>query len=581
MKKFYLSLAVLTLFATWFHFGSPTFAQIEQKGIEIPTVSQNIVISQIYGGGGASGAQFTNDFVELYNRGNSPASINGWSFQYAGATSTNWIVNNLPNATIEPGRYFLIQFASDGAVGSLLPTPDFIAPPITVGANTFILNLSRTTAKVALVNTTTQLPASLCPADVSIVDLVGYGSGASCFEGARTSDLSITTAALRKGGGSIDTDNNNADFTVGSPTPRNSSTAAGAFQASIAASPNTVSPGGNTLLTVTVVPGTTPPSTGITVVGNLTDIGGGTSQAFFDNGTNGDTTAGDNVFSFLATVPSTATGGVHAVTAVASDAQARTVNLSQNLTVNANFPDEDPLLLGNPNNATPDIANENNYLIVRPQYTLSYNRSKGTANWVAWRLDNTWLGSASRQDDYRPDTSLPIGWYQVLDTDYSGSGYDRGHMCPSGDRTRSIPDNSATFLMTNFVPQLAANNQGPWEDFESYCRTLAGQGNEIYIIDGPVGNIGTIASGRVVIPATTWKVVLILPNGTNDLQRVSRATRAFGIIVPNQASGVNINDLWRKYRVTVNAVEALTEYNFFSAIPKNTQELIERRRDKL
>ncbi len=579
MKKIYISLVILSLFAAWNLSGIGASAQVEQRDLETPLVSQNIVISQIYGGGGASGAQFTNDFVELYNRGNSPASINGWSFQYSGATSTNWIVNNLPNATIDPGRYFLIQFASDGAVGSPLPTPDFVAPPVTVGGSTFTLNLSRTTAKVALVNTTTQLPASLCPADASIVDLVGYGSSASCFEGARTPDLSITTAALRKGGGSIDTDNNSADFTVSSPTPRNSSTAAGAFQASIAASPNTVSPGGNTLLTVTVVPGTTPPSTGITVVGNLTGIGGSASQTFFDNGTNGDVTAGDNVFSFLATVPANTVGGVHAITAVASDTQTRTVNLSQNLTVNANFADEDPLLLGNPSDATPDIANENNYLMVRPQYTLSYNRSKGTSNWVAWRLDSTWLGSAPRQDDYRPDSSLPAGWYQVLDTDYSGGGYDRGHMCPSGDRTRSIPDNSSTFLMTNFVPQLAANNQGPWEDFESYCRTLAGQGNEIYIIDGPVGNIGTIAAGHVVVPAKTWKVVLILPNGTNDLQRVSRATRAFGIIVPNQASGVNLNDLWRKYRVTVDAVENLTGYNFFSAIPKNTQEIIERRHD--
>lgn len=579
MKKIYISLVILSLFAAWNLSGIGASAQVEQRGLETPLVSQNIVISQIYGGGGASGGQYTNDFVELYNRGNSPASINGWSFQYSGATSTNWIVNNLPNATIDPGRYFLIQFASDGAVGSPLPTPDFVAPPVTVGGSTFTLNLSRTTAKVALVNTTTQLPASLCPADASIVDLVGYGSSASCFEGARTPDLSITTAALRKGGGSIDTDNNSADFTVSSPTPRNSSTAAGAFQASIAASPNTVSPGGNTLLTVTVVPGTTPPSTGITVVGNLTGIGGSASQPFFDNGTNGDVTAGDNVFSFLATVPANTVGGVHVITAVASDTQARTVNLSQNLTVNANFAGEDPLLLGNPSDATPDIANENNYLMVRPQYTLSYNRSKGTSNWVAWRLDSTWLGSAPRQDDYRPDPSLPAGWYQVLDTDYSGGGYDRGHMCPSGDRTRSIPDNSSTFLMTNFVPQLAANNQGPWEDFESYCRTLAGQGNEIYIIDGPVGNIGTIAAGHVVVPAKTWKVVLILPNGTNDLQRVSRATRAFGIIVPNQASGVNLNDLWRKYRVTVDAVENLTGYNFFSAIPKNTQEIIERRHD--
>ena len=384
-----------------------------------------------------------------------------------------------------------------------------------------------------------------------------------------------------KGGGSIDTDNNGADFNVASPAPRNSSVAPGSFQAGIAASPNSVSPGGNTLLTITVVPGLSPPSTGITVTGNLSDIGGAASQVFFDNGTNGDVTAGDNTFSYLATISANTVGGTHVVTATAADDQARTVNLSQNLSVNANFADEDPLLLGNPNNATPDIANENNYLMVRPQYTLSYNRSKGTPNWVAWRLDNTWIGSAARQDDYRPDPSLPIGWYQVLDTDYSGGGYDRGHMCPSGDRTRSVADNSSTFLMTNFVPQLAANNQGPWEDFESYCRTLAGQGNEIYIIDGPVGSLGTIANGHVVVPGTTWKVVLILPNGTNDLQRVSRATRAFGIIVPNQASGVNIGDLWRKYRVTVDAVEILTGYNFFSAIPKNTQEIIEHRRDKL
>ncbi|MCV4784831.1 DNA/RNA non-specific endonuclease, partial [Escherichia coli] len=84
------------------------------------------------------------------------------------------------------------------------------------------------------------------------------------------------------------------------------------------------------------------------------------------------------------------------------------------------------------------------------------------------------------------DTSLPNGWYQVTSQDYSGSGYDRGHMCPSGDRTNSVENNSATFLMTNMVPQLAANNQGPWEDFESYCRTLASQGNELYIFSGPV-----------------------------------------------------------------------------------------------
>jgi endonuclease G len=217
----------------------------------------------------------------------------------------------------------------------------------------------------------------------------------------------------------------------------------------------------------------------------------------------------------------------------------------------------------------------------KPQYSLSYSRAKATPNWVAWRLDSTWIGTAPRQDDYRPDPALPAGWYQVQDNDYSGSGYDRGHMCPSGDRTRSVPDNSATFLMTNFVPQLAANNQGPWEEFETYCRTLANQGNEIYIITGPHGQIGTIASGQIAVPQYTWKVVLVIPNGNNDVQRAStRTTRVFGIVVPNFPP-LNINAPWRDFRVTVNDVEWLTGYNFFTEIPKNTQEIIERKRDRL
>jgi DNA/RNA endonuclease G (NUC1) len=441
----------------------------------------------------------------------------------------------------------------------------------------FIPNLSSTNGKLALVNVSTRLPSSTCPTSPTIVDFVGYGS-ANCSEGSPTPALSATTAGIRNGGGAIDTDNNSADFSIGSPNPRNSSTQPGSFQAIISASPTSVIPGGNVLFRVTVTPATSPPSTGITVTGNLSSIGGSATQTFFDDGTNGDSTPNDNVFSYLHTVPTGTAGGNRTITAVASDAQARTVNLSQNINVIAPMPDEDPILLGNPSNATPDINNENNYLMVKPQYTLSYNRSKATANWVAWRLESSWLGSAPRQDDFRPDSTLPLGWYQVTNADYTSSGYDRGHMCPSGDRTNSVENNSATFLMTNIVPQLPANNQGPWEDFENYCRTLAGQGHEIYIFSGPVGNIGTIAGGRIVVPQYTWKVVLVLPNGTNDLQRVNKGTRAFGLIVPNFPP-LNQNAPWRQFRVTVNAVENLTGYNFFSNVPQNTQEIIERRRD--
>jgi endonuclease G len=151
-------------------------------------------------------------------------------------------------------------------------------------------------------------------------------------------------------------------------------------------------------------------------------------------------------------------------------------------------------------------------------------------------------------------------------------------MCPSGDRTNSIPNNSATFLMTNFVPQIAENNSGSWEEFESYLRTVANQGNEVYTITGPVGDLGTIAQGRVTVPQYTWKVVLIIPNGENDLQRVNKSTRAFGFVVPNFLP-LDINAPWRNFRVTVDEVETMTGYDFFSNVPRMTQMLIERQRD--
>jgi endonuclease G len=111
---------------------------------------------------------------------------------------------------------------------------------------------------------------------------------------------------------------------------------------------------------------------------------------------------------------------------------------------------------------------------------------------------------------------------------------------------------------------------------------LAGQGNEIYIISGPSGNIGTIGStqqNRIVVPSVTWKVVLVLPNGSDDLNRITKSTRAFGVIMSNQS--INQNAPWRNFRVTVNAVENLTGYDFFSNVPRAKQELIERQRDRL
>ena len=241
-------------------------------------------------------------------------------------------------------------------------------------------------------------------------------------------------------------------------------------------------------------------------------------------------------------------------------------------------PTSEHLTMGNPSNAVTDVNQPNNYLMEKPQYTMSYSRDNGGPNWVSWHLDSSWLGSAPRQDDFRADTTLPTGWYRVLATDFSGSGFDRGHMCPSADRTITITANSATFLMTNMIPQLPANNQGVWANLESYSRTLVSQGNELYIISGGQGLQYFIANGHVAVPAQTWKVIVVLPVGSNDVSRVTTSTRTIAVVMPN--SGTIGND-WRAYRVSVDQVEAITGFDFFSNVSSGIQAVIEGRVDNL
>lgn len=139
------------------------------------------------------------------------------------------------------------------------------------------------------------------------------------------------------------------------------------------------------------------------------------------------------------------------------------------------------MVMGNPSNAVTDVNTPLNYLISRDQYVLSYNRDRGVPNWVAWHLDPSWIGTTPATGAIiAPTRAFRPGWYQVLATDYSGSGFDRGRHAPSGDRTSTVADNSATFFMTNMMPQSPDNNQGPWEKFETYCRTAVGQGNGVY-----------------------------------------------------------------------------------------------------
>jgi hypothetical protein len=183
------------------------------------SASPNIVVSQVYAGGGNAGATFTHDFVELFNRGSSAVDVSGWMIQYASASGTSWQATPL-SGTIQPGRYYLVQLASAASVGAPLPAPDA----------TGTTNLANSGGKVAVARDATLLtcggaPGS-CSANAQVADLIGWGSAAD-YEGAGAAALlANTTANARAGNGCTDTDDNAADFADATPAPRNSSSQA-------------------------------------------------------------------------------------------------------------------------------------------------------------------------------------------------------------------------------------------------------------------------------------------------------------------------------------------------------------------
>ena len=183
------------------------------------SASSDMVVSELFAGGGNTNAPYTNDFVELFNRGGTAVDLGNWSIQYASASGTTWQVTSLAGS-VPAGGHYLVQLASAAAVGAALPTPDA----------TGTTNLAVSGGKVALARSTTPLAcgasAGSCSADSNVADLIGYGS-ATDFEGAGPAPaISNTTAELRAGDGCTDTDANASDFAASSPAPRNSAAAA-------------------------------------------------------------------------------------------------------------------------------------------------------------------------------------------------------------------------------------------------------------------------------------------------------------------------------------------------------------------
>jgi endonuclease G len=250
--------------------------------------------------------------------------------------------------------------------------------------------------------------------------------------------------------------------------------------------------------------------------------------------------------------------------------------------------DNSNLLFGNPSNAAGISAD--NYLLDMGYYVESYSSTRGTPNWVSWHLDGTNTTNAtSRLDNFAAFTGIPAGAYAVQSNSYSGSGFDRGHNCPSGDRTSSTNANSATFLMTNMIPQAPENNQQTWERLESDLRLQVNAGNEVYIIMGSYGTggvgklstsvVNTINGGKVTVPSNVWKVAIIIPAGNGDLIRAGDAS-SVKVIAVNTPNINSIDKDYTKYTVTIRDIEKAmgNGFNLLSQLPQSVQDVIENKK---
>ena len=627
----------------------------DNAALDIGTTSSGVVISQVYGGGGNSGATLKNDFIELHNTTATPISINGWSVQYASSTGSSWTNKTNLTGTIAPGGYFLIQ-ESAGAGGTVDLVPDL----------TGSINLSGTSGKVALVKSTTVLTGT-CPVSGDIADFVGFGTAANCFEGsAPTATLSNTTAAIRGDNGNQDSNDNKADFTVLAPNPRNSTSpahvgsgggVAGALDHIVLTAASTVERGrtvsfsavlqdaSNVQITdasavyawsssdesIAKVTGTSENTATITgiaeggpvditltvtshgvnktastkltviprVLGHLS-LSAGTSPLvigyqtqLFLSGTDDSgnpvppasvawTTSDANVVAIDQRGLITAAGDGSAVLkATAPDGSFATYTM----TTEVPFYNSSARLGHNTEFGVPTDADpSNDVIIAREQYTISYNPQRGGPNWVSWDLSASHLGSRNRCNCYSADTALVrlgYGAYMYTTLDYIGSGYDRGHMEPSADQTATDDENARTFFLTNFLPQKHGLNAGPWEDLENELRDSVKAGREAYIIAGGIftngTGLGTVNNaGKIAIPDSTWKIVVMMPANTG-LDQVTSASdvNVFAVNMPN-VDNPGSND-WRDFRTTVGQIQTSTGYDFLSSLPEAIQCKVEQR----
>jgi DNA/RNA endonuclease G (NUC1) len=479
------------------------------------------------------------EWFEVYNRGLEPVDLNGWKL-----ASANDAVHTVAGSVIVPSRGYVVlgRSTNTGLNGGVT---------VAYGYG------SGTGTTVTLNNTNTDWLAIRSPSNVT-ADSVHWGLGANVPTGASRALLAPGLDNTIVMGANWATSTNpyasgNAD--LGTPGGANDGT------------PST--PAGPPV-TVTV----TPVSASVAV--GATQQFGATARDSSAIVT-GTTFTWTTTSSAVATVSSTGlvtgvTPGTVYVKATAANGVADSAQVDV-YTASSSVVYRSHLEFGTPadGNASDEI------LLNKPEFSLSYSPARGGPNWVSWDLNKTHFGGTDRCDCFTADTALPAA-YRISTSDYSGSGYSRGHMVMSTQRTSSLTANARTFLMTNILPQLQDLNGGPWLQFENYSNDLARVSNkEVYNIAGgiyPASPTFLNNAGRVAIPSKTWKIIVSMPYG-KGLADVTQASdiQVVAVSMPNQAgiSGTS----WTVYRTTVDALEAATGYDFLSALPDAIENAVE------
>jgi DNA/RNA endonuclease G (NUC1)/uncharacterized protein YjdB len=222
---------------------------------------------------------------------------------------------------------------------------------------------------------------------------------------------------------------------------------------------------------------------------------------------------------------------------------------------------------------------DDDIIIQKAGFVSSFSISRGGPNWVSWNLNATQFGSIPRCNCFSPDPAIPFDERTVVDSDYIGSGYDRGHMVQSESRTTTEQENAATYLFTNILPQAPDNNQGSWFDFERYNNDLVRQhGRELYVIAGGEYSASPQIvndAGKIQIPEYTWKIAVVMEAG-QGLADVSSPEdiQVLAVRMPNLVATAQRNAPWTDFTTTVRSIEESTGYTFLTALSDSIQAIV-------